>query len=309
MRKAVVVLVFILSGKVFRAQEDLLSLVEDVKPKGHEKVYAAFKTTRIINAQSIETVKKKTLDFRITHRFGNIGAASNGGVHTLYGFDNSDDIRISFDYGITDRITVGVARSKYRELIDGTFKYRFLEQTTDNKIPLSIALFENMAITPMRSAQLYNGTANVTEKFAHRISYCNQLIIAHKFNSWLSLEALPTHVHANFVKADVNPGNNAVSENDLFSVGLGGRFKLTRRFAVLVDYFQTFSKYRQNNTLNPYYAPLAVGIEIETGGHVFHLNLTNASGINENNFIPNTTDNWLDGGYKFGFNISRVFNL
>lgn len=297
------------SAKFFYAQQDLLSLVDDEKPKGHEKVYATFKTTRVINAQSIETVKKHTLDFRITHRFGNIGGASNGGFHTWYGWDAISDIRMAFDYGITDKMTVGIARSKINELIDGTFKYRFLEQTSDNHVPLSIALYENMGVTPMRNSKLYSGTIDVQEKFAHRMSYCNQLIIARKFNSWLSLEVLPTHMHMNFVKADVNPDNSAVAENDIYSVGFGGRIKLTKRFAILFDYFQTFSKYRMSNSVSSYYAPLSIGCEIETGGHVFHLNFTNASGINENNFIPNTTDNWLDGGYKFGFNISRVFNL
>lgn len=292
------------------AQADLLSLVESTEqPKGHEKVYATFKTTKIISAQSIETVKKKTMDFRITHRFGNIGGASNGGYHTWYGWDAIADIRMAFDFGITDKITLGIARSKYNELIDGTFKYRFLEQTTDNKIPVSIALYENMAVTPEKSSQLYNGTINVSEKFAHRFSYVNQLIIARKFNSWLSLELLPTHVHMNFVKALINPDNGAVAENDLFSMGVAGRIKLTKRFAILGDYFYTVSKFRQNNSTTPYYSPLALGIEIETGGHVFHLNFTNASGINENVFIPNTSDSWLNGGYKFGFNISRVFNL
>lgn len=298
------------SGTISFAQEDLLSLLDSVeKPKGSEKVYATFKTTRVINAQSIETVKKKTLDFRITHRFGNIGAASNGGFHTWYGWDAIADMRMAFDYGITDEITVGIARSQYNELIDGTFKYRFLTQTTDNKIPISVVLYENAGATPMRSTQLYNGTVGVQEKFAHRLSYCNQLIIGRKFNSWLSLELLPTHVHMNFVRADVNPENDAIAENDIFSVGAAARIKLSKRFAILVDYFYTFSEFRKNNSITPYYAPLAIGCEIETGGHVFHLNFTNASGINENNFIPNTSDNWLDGGFKFGFNISRVFNM
>ena len=301
---------FCLCQQPFYAQQDLLSLLDAVEqPKKHEKVYATFKTTRIINAQSIETVKKKTLDFRITHRFGNIGGASNGGFHTWYGWDAVSDIRFAFDYGITDRLTVGIARNKYNELIDGTLKYRFLEQTSDNAIPVSLVLYENMGVTPMKASQLYSGTTEIQEKFAHRISYCNQLIVARKFNSWLSLELLPTYIHLNYVKANINSNNNTIATNDLISVGFAGRFKLTKRFALLVDYFQTFSKFRQNNPTYPYYPPLAIGCEIETGGHIFHLNFTNASSINENNFIPNTSDNWLDGGYRFGFNISRVFNL
>jgi len=107
----------------------------------------------------------------------------------------------------------------------------------------------------------------------------------------------------------INPDNDAAETNDLMSMGAGFRFMLTKRFGIIGDYYYTFSDYRKNNSANPFYNPLALGIEIETGGHVFHINFTNAAGIIENNYIPNTTDSWLKGGYKFGFNISRVFNL
>ena len=307
--KIFVLLCFLLAckGHLF-AQDDMLSLLDNTS-EPDQKVSATFKTTKIINAESIETVKAKTMDFRITHRFGNIGAASGGGGHTLYGFDNSEDIRISFDFGITDKLMLGIARSKKSENIDGVLKYRFLEQTTSNKIPLTIAFYGNIALTARVASQLYGGTINTTEKFIHRFSYISQLILARKFNSSLSLELLPTYSHRNFVKSYINPDNGAEEQNDLFALGVGGRIKLTKRFAILADYFYTLSDYRNNNSTLPYYAPLALGIEIETGGHVFHLNFTNASAVIANEFIPNTNDNWLKGGYKFGFNISRVFNL
>ena len=308
MKNYFLLIILLLSVRTF-AQDDLLSLVADSSKPGNEKVIATFKTSKIISAQSTETVKAKTLDFRITHRFGNAGTESNGGVHTLWGWDNSNDIRFSFDYGITDKIAIGVARNKMNELLDGSIKWRFLEQTKNNKVPFSAVVYSDMGITPEKEEQLYLGTVNVTRKFAHRISYTNQLVIARKFNSWLSFEVLPSYTHRNFVKNYINPDNNAVDENDIFSIGVGGRIKLTKRFAIMADYFYIISDYRKNNSSIPYYNPLAIGCEIETGGHVFHINFTNASGINENNFISNTTDTWTKGGYKFGFNISRVFNL
>src|SRR5687767_5898029 len=95
------------------AQEDMLSLLDSVEgPKPREKVIATFKGSKVISLQTTETVKAKTLDFCVTHRFGNIGTPSGGGPHTLYGFDNSTDIRISFDFGITENLTLGVGRSK-----------------------------------------------------------------------------------------------------------------------------------------------------------------------------------------------------
>jgi len=312
-RSFVALLLASLAGPSF-SQDDLLSLVdsaENVK-KTHEKVMATFKTSKVINAQSTEMVKKGTMDFRVTHRFGNIGTASGGGGHTLYGLDNSTDIRISFDFGITDNLTLGVGRSKANELIDGLVKYRFLTQTTDNHIPISAAFYGDMAYNPQASGQFYNGvdrTKEFHENDIHRISYCAQLLLARKFGSRFSLELIPTYQHRNFVLGYVNPDNGKEETNDLFSMGVGLRLKITKRVSLIADYFHTFSEYRTNNPATPFYNPLAIGVEIETGGHVFHINFTNATGIIENYYIPYTTDNWLKGGYKFGFNISRVFNL
>lgn len=304
---------FVGTAGSINAQDDLLNLVDSTgAKKTHEKVFATFKTSKIINLQSIETVKAKTMDFRVTHRFGNIGTQSGGGAHTLYGFDNSTDIRISFDFGITDKLTLGVGRSKQGELIDGLVKYRFLSQTTDNHIPISAAFYGDMSYNPQESGLFYKGAAkpySFKQNDIHRFTYTAQLLLARKFGSRLSVELIPTYNHRNFVLASINPDNGAEETNDLFSVGGGFRLKLTKRVSLIADYIYTFSKYRQNNSANPFYDPLAIGIEIETGGHVFHINFTNASGIIENNFIPNTTDSWLKGGYKFGFNISRVFNL
>jgi len=307
--KKILVLLF-LSSSALAYSQDLMNLLDSVqKPKTKEKVFATFKASKVISAQTTETVKKNCLDFNITHRFGNIGAEGGGGPHTLYGWDNISDYRIAFDYGITNDLTIGVARSKREENIDGTIKYRFLQQTTDNHIPISAAIYENAAFTPMAKDALYAGVTDVNDIAAHRFSYVSQLILARKFGRYFSLELLPSYIHRNYVKALINPNNLAEEENDIFALGAGARIKLTQRFAILVDYFHIFSAYRTNNPVTPYYDPLAVGIEIETGGHVFHLNFTNALGVNENDFLVNSTDSWLKGGYKFGFNISRVFNF
>jgi hypothetical protein len=304
---------FLFTAGSISAQDDLLNLLDSAgAKKTHERVIATFKTTKIINLQSIETVKAKTMDFRVTHRFGNIGNQSGGGAHTLYGLDNSTDIRISFDFGITDDLTLGVGRSKQNELVDGVVKYRFLSQTTDNHIPVSAAFFGEMSYNPQEAGQFYKGAAkpySFKQNDLHRFAYTAQLLLSRKFGSRLSVQLVPSYTHRNFVLASINPDNGSEETNDLLSIGGGFRLKLTRRVSLIADYIHSFSKYRTNNSLNTFYDPLAIGIEIETGGHVFHLNFTNASGIIENNFIPNTTDSWLKGGYKFGFNISRVFNL
>jgi len=282
------------------AQEDLLLMLEEEnKDKKAEKVIATFKATKVISAQSNETVKAKTLDFRITHRFGNVGTNANGGGHTLWGFDTAENIRFSFDYGITDKLQVGIGRSKTREHLDGSIKYKLLEQKDDNSMPVSVTLYAVSAFSPEKNIE------NRYPKFEHRLSYVYQAIIARKFNQKISFAVLPSYTHRNFVNG--TPNNDGVTDtNGMFSLGVAGRVKVTQRLAIVGDYFYNFSEYRNGDV---FYNPLAIGVEIETGGHVFHINLTNASGIIENDFLPNTRSTWTNGGYKMGFNISRVFSF
>ncbi len=296
------------------AQDDLLDLIkQDSVKEPAKKVYATFKTTKIVSAQTIETVKKRNMDFRVTHRFGNIynsgtPNALNDAAHQYFGLDNATDIRISFDYGITDKLTIGIGRSKFREMYDGLVKWRFLTQTEDNKVPVSLCFYGDLGYTSMTTDNLYAGTIRPDTKEAHRVQYCSQLLIARKFNSWFSLQLMPTYTHRNFIKQQVNTVNGKEDTNELFSLGVGGRVKLTKRFAVVADYFYNFSEFQQKNPTG-YYNPLGVGIEIETGGHVFHVNYTNGAAILESSLLTNTQDTWTKGQIKLGFNISRWFAL
>ncbi len=288
----------ILSLSTF-AQDDLLDMLNSEESESTpERIAYTFKATKLINANTIETTKKKTLDFRITHRFGDMQIGEPIGKHTVWGLDNASNIRFSFDYGLTDNISIGIGRSKTNEHIDMNLKFKFLHQK-EKGMPISAAYYTNAAISPVAIIP--------DNDFANRWSYVHQLIIASKITRSISLEMLPTLVHRNYVTNDVNPENGSVDENDLFSLGFGGRFKVSNRVSFVVDYFLTFSEYR--TTSNGFYDPLAIGIEIETGGHVFHINVTNSEGIIENDFIPNTRSNWGDGEYKLGFNISRVFSF
>lgn len=295
------------------AQDDLLDMVKEDHTTEVRKVYATFKTTKIVSAQTTETMKKNNLDFRVTHRFGNIydgnlNDALNTAAHSAFGLDNASDIRISFDYGITDDLTIGIGRSKFREMYDGLVKYRFLTQREDNKIPVSMCFYGNFGYTAMTTDNLYAGTIRPETKEAHRVQYCSQLLIARKFNSWFSLELLPTYTHRNFIKQQVNTVNNKEDMNGMFSLGVGGRIKLTKRFALVADYFYNFSEFQKENPMG-YYNPLGVGIEIETGGHVFHVNYTNGTAIIESSLLTSTQDTWTKGQIKLGFNISRWFAL
>jgi hypothetical protein len=311
--KKLILFFFTAGSFVLSAQEDLLSLVDEKKEKGSEKVYATFKTVRIGNAQTIETVKKKHLDFRISHRFGNIYDSDdknplNKTGREFLGFDIASDIRFSLDYGITDNLQIGIGRSRLNHLLDGSIKWKLLKQTTDFKMPVTVDFFSSTAYSFDPLNTVYGSVIRDFEKSElHRFNFFNQLIIASKLTNWLSLEILPGYLYRNYIVQKVNASNGAQDENGVFSLGFGGRLKLSKRVSVIGDYFYNFSSYYQGN--NAVFNPLALGFEIETGGHVFSLFFTNASGLIENNFMQGNQDTWSKGQVKFGFCISRTFPL
>ncbi len=279
---------------------DLSVLFSDVKPVP-VPVIATFKTTKLINMHTVEQVKKGELDFRIAHRFDDI-AGDNGGITTLFGFDNVGDVRFQFDYGLTDNVAIGFGRTKgatsHRQLLDLNAKIKIIQQKTKG-MPLSISLYGMSTFTPMKSST-DSSSVMFFEKNAHRFTSTTQLILARKFSPRFSLQLVPTYVHRNFV--------HYTDRNGLFALGIGGRVKFTKRMGLIADYFYTFRNDTQVAGTKRYNA-LGLGVEIETGGHVFHLLFSNNRSLTEPQAITENFDTWTKGQFRFGFNISRVFNV
>lgn len=274
----------------------------------HEKVSATFKSTKLINGHTNETIYKNELDFKVDHCFGDIGG-SNGGLKQFFGLDNSTDVRIGFEYGISDRLSVGLARAKgataVQQLYEVSIKYRLLEQTTDDYIPVAVTLFGSNTIAAV-TASTEQTSPIAYKNLQDRMNYVSQVIIARKFTSNISFSLTPSYVHRNFTAFR--------DQNDLFAIGAGGRAKISKRMALVVDYTLPFRNkadqaYLEEINGTKFYNPLGVGLEIETGGHVFHLNFTNATAIEEMQYIPSTTSSWLKGQYRWGFSISRRFSF
>jgi hypothetical protein len=268
---------------------DLLNLVGSDEPK-KEYVYNAFKSTRVINAQSMEMLHAGILDFRILHRFGRV----NGGAYEFFGLDGPATVRLGLDYGITNNFTVGIGRSTFLKEMDGFLKYRIIQQSTGPKSsPLSLIAVAGSTLTTLKwsdpSRQNY---------FSSRAAFYGQLIAGRKFNDNFTLQIMPTILHRNLV-----PTKN--DANDLVAAGIGGRFKLSKRISLNVDYHYIIN---QNEVAN-FHNPLSIGFDIETGGHVFQLHFTNSKGMNERAFLAATEYSWGDGDIFFGFNISRSFQI
>ncbi len=272
------------------AQDDLDSLLNasDNSPK-KEFVNNAFKSSRVVMGQSMEMIGAGVLDFRILHRFGPV----KGGLNEMFGLDQAT-MRLSFDYGVTRNLTVGVGRSTLKKEVDALVKYRLIQQSKGEKsFPASIVLVSGITCTTTE-------WSDPTRKnyFTSRLGYYHQLIVGRKFSEGVTLQLSPTFVHRNFVDL-------ATDKNDMAAVGIGTRFRLSRRSALILDAFPIVYGARKDYNQ----VPIAIGLDIETGGHVFQLHFSNARGMNEKAFIAETTQKWQDSEFQFGFNLSRVFTV
>jgi hypothetical protein len=275
------------SVQVATAQEiDLFKTADSSQPQ-KEYIEATFKSTHLINGHSIETTKAGLLDFRISHRFGLI----NSGSYNFFGLDNATE-RLGLDYGITNNISVGIGRSTFQKQMDGFLKVKLLKQSTGPYAsPVSITGLAAVIIKTLKDSD-----PNIKRSTSDKTSYAYQLIIARKFSSSTSIQLMPTMVHYNLVPLANDP-------NDLYSLGIGARQKLSKRLSLTAEYYYQF------NQFSGYYNSLALGVDIETGGHVFQLHFTNSTGLTESTFINQTSGKWENGDIHFGFNISRVFKI
>jgi hypothetical protein len=289
MKKILLPIALLLSFQVF-AQEDLLAELEkEQTEETPTPVYATFKSTRVINGHSVENIAAKHLDFRISHRFGNL----NTGEYELFGLDQAT-LRLGFEYGINEDLMIGFGRTTVGKTLDGFVKYKILSQKKDdNGSPVTISYFGS---TTLKTQKWEDPSRN--NYFTSRLNFCNQLLIARKFNEHLSIQLTPTHIHKNLVELKKDP-------NDLFAMGMGGSVKITRSTRFNVEWFPMLN----GNDGKVYANNFSVGFDIETGGHVFQLHFTNSVEQNEPQFITETTGKWDKGDIRFGFNISRTFSF
>jgi hypothetical protein len=273
-------------SKSFSQQLDLFKESADsTKKLQTDIVRSTFKTTRLINGHSIENVGRGILDFRISHRFG----AINQGGKNFFGLDNAFT-RLDLDYGITDKLMVGISRGTYEKEFTGFLKYKILRQSTGlSNMPISLSY---VATAFIRTRDVFD--PNASDFVKQNFLYAQQLLIARKFSDYFSLQLMPTMVHYLSTPA-------VTDKNYQFSMGIGMRQRISKRVNITGEY------YYQLTPFDGYSNSLAFGFDIETGGHVFQLHLTNSYGTTERTFIHETTGKWGDGDIHFGFNISRVF--
>ena len=284
--KKIFLTAFLILASLQLSSQDLLDILELEAPVQENIVSATFKGTRIVNGHSIENRKNKELEFIISHRFGRV----NTGFEELFGLDQAN-IRFALEYGLTDDLTAGLGRSSFEKTYDGYLKYRLLKQKTGaNAFPFAVSLFGSIA------AKSQKAIAGNERTFAESLFYVGQVLIAKKVNSSLSIQVTPTYVHRNLATIAADP-------HDIFALGFGTRVKLSKRVSLNAEYYQQFQNLTSINARNS----LAFGVDIETGGHVFQIILSNAITMVEKSFITETTGNFFGGDIHLGFNLSRTF--
>jgi len=265
--------------------QDLEAILDKESATVTEVVLGTFNGTRLLNGHSVETRKKGILEFMISHRFGRI----NSGFDNLYGLDESN-IRFGLEYGLTDDLTVALGRSSLGKTFDSYVKYRLLKQQTGEKpFPFSITLFGSGVVETINRKE---------SSFSNRLVYTGQVLVAKKINPNLSLQFAPTFLHFNTIPLPED-------SNDMVALGFGTRIKISKRVSINGEYYYNLNPFESIDTKNS----IALGVDIETGGHIFQLVFTNAVSMLEKGFIGETTGGFFNGDIHFGFNISRAFQI
>ncbi len=279
------------------SQDDLLSELEESTNTEPTYTSAAFKGSRLINGHTIETRGKGELEFIFQHRFGSI----NGGSYEMYGLDQAF-VRLGLDYGITDKLSLSIGRNSVDKTMDGYAKYNvFRQRTGKGAIPITLTLLGGVAYKTSPKKEDAPTLRNID-----RVAYVGQALIARKFGSVLSLQLMPTLIHKNAV-------NKTLEKNDIIALGVGGRLKITRSMALTTEYYYRLDAPNNpllvQNDLEARYDAFGFGIDLETGGHVFQLIITNTNALTERAFVTETSGYVFDGDLHFGFNVTRGFQV
>lgn len=280
----------LLCSLAVQAQEsDLFDVFEESAQS--EVVYATFKGTQLINAATNETPGEGVLQFMMAHRFGSF---NDDYLYNFFGLDNAQ-VRMQLDYGVTDRLNIGIGRSSFLKVADGFVKYQLLQQQKGTKtVPVSITLHSS---TNYRNARYTDG---IDHDMSDRLSYMHQAIIARKWNRKLSTLVSPSVVHFNLVPTAQDPNTTA-------HITLGARYKISNRMALTGE--STLLSNREFSSGERYTTPFALGVDIETGGHVFQLHISNTRAMNGPYWMARNPYSASNGGLFLGFNISRVFTV
>ena len=270
-------------------EDDLLKELDGLSQDVTKFEPPAFKALQIGNLQSTKVVAQGDLYLVVAHRFGPV----KDGIREFFGLDQANT-KIQFLYGVHQKLQLGISRDSYEKTYSGTAKLSLFQQS--NKMPVNLVLYGSADINTLLQKTVFPGL-----KFFDRFAYTTQMLVSRRFSEKLSVEIAPIYVRQNLV--DLNFTKTTTPQFNLTLLGIGGRYKLTKRLSVNMDYVYNFTK----NSISLYKNPLTIGVDIETGGHVFQLLFTNSRASNDAAFLTEALGDWSKGNISFGFNVMRVF--
>jgi len=261
------------------------------------KVSNTFLFTQLINTQTVQTLPKGVSEFTIQHRFGVTELNANF-VNDFLGMDLGANLRLAYARAINSKLYVELGRTRIGKTYDLGVKYLLLQQTIDDKMPLSIALFGNMGINTQKFPKIVDGSTFVDGSkfeysFAHRLSFNSQIIFAKKFTESFFIQIAPVLIWHNLVSKE--------EENLDFTIPVGARLELNQKSALL---FEVTPKIIAKNKR----IPLSFAYEIaSSSAHAFQLILTSTDRILEQSIYSHETIDYTQGKFILGFNIKRLF--
>ena len=288
----VVFLCFALTGIAQEADS-----VKVKKPR--EYVKQTFDHPQLFNVQTNEVLPKRSLMFRIQHRFGAIGV-NESFYKQFLGLDLPANIRLGLAVAVTKDLMLGVGRTKVDKVWDFEAKYALLKQTKDNRIPFSLSVYGNVGLSqddlPKADTTVFfaDSITPYEPKFAHRVTYSAQLILSRKFGRRASVQLTPTFVYRNLSE----PG----LQNHTIALPISGRIRIGMKTFVVLEYAYVF-----NNRTAGFRDPLSIGVEISTAGHAFQVMLTSTDNLLDQDIYPNSSYDYAKGEFVIGFNITRKF--
>lgn len=298
--KLILILFIVVFGTPLKAQDDLLALAEENAEKEPEKPISAFMSSRLVLGHSVETFRKGEMIILISHRFDRL----NLGAYDAFGIDNAN-IRIGFEYGVSDKLSFGHGRSSSDKAYDTYMKYKILQQKK-NGFPFTATALVGFAVktSPKNQDPDANGNGGVNFKFDDRIAYNSQLLIAKRFADFFSLQLMPTYIHKNNIDL-YDDVANGITENGTFLLGLGSSVNVTKTFSVNLEYYLR----PVIESTNTNYDAFSLGFNLDTGGHVFQFHFSNSFYTNDRATLTEVEDDFWNGDVHFGFNISRTFQF
>ena len=277
--KVILTLFVVLMG-VAPVQAQIARQRASTKPKP----LVLFETQNIGAQSTVDVLPRQNLNMTIMHTFGIV---TEKPLNNFFGFDFGPNVRLGFDYGITDSWTVGIGRSSREKGVDFRTKFAVLKQTDTGSIPLSITLKGDLGITTVE-----NGL-DVIDK----MSFLSSAIFARQFNEHLVVQLSPMYAHFNTVFDEGDP-------NDYLALGVAAQYRFNMRYAVFFESYPALTEMAPGSK-----NAFTVGLDLGTGGHVFQLFLTSSPLHTEQYVLYQTTDDFWAGDFRFGFNVNRLFGL